>query len=120
MADEPTTGHNVPSNDLLAALSGRDAERGRAVAQRTRQVVLASQGVLRDGRISRKRNKALAAGSTLFILIAATPLFWWMADTLLAGEHLCEISGQIALWSCTLAPALLAAVLVAGWLHRKD
>ena len=97
----------------------RDTERTCAVAQRTKQVIFASQGVLVDRKLCRKRTRALAIFFAAFVLLGVTPLVWWTFDTVIAGEHPGELSSQIALWFATLCPALIAAVLVAGWLRDE-
>jgi len=40
-------------------------------------------------------------------------------DDLIGGEHLCDLTTQLSLLVCVLCPALVAAVLVAGWLRRS-
>ena len=97
----------------------RDSERTCAVAQRTKQVVFASQGVLSDRKLCRQRTRALAIFAAAFVVLAVTPLLWWSFDTVIAGEHPGEFTSQIALWFATLCPALIAAALVAGWLRSQ-
>jgi hypothetical protein len=41
-------------------------------------------------------------------------------DTLIAGERLCDITSQIALWICILCPALVASALLAGWVRNRS
>jgi hypothetical protein len=76
--------------------------------------------VLKDQQSCRRRTRILALTSVVFILLGVTPLVWWTVDTIIADEHFSETTGQIALWSCTLCPALIAAVLIAGWLHSQQ
>ena len=97
----------------------RDTERTCAVAQRTKQVIFASQGVLVDRKLCRRRTRALAIFAAAFVVLAITPLAWWTFDTVIAGEHPGEYTSQIALWFATLCPALIAAALVAGWLRSQ-
>jgi hypothetical protein len=105
--------------DLLSALAGMQAGRDRAVAQRTRRVVLASLGVIKEQKADRKRNKAIALASLLLILLALGPFVWRVVDDLIGGEHLSDIATQCSLMMCLFCPALLAAVLVAGWMRRQ-
>ena len=104
--------------DLLSALSGTEASRDRAVAYNTRRVVMASLGVMQDQKAERKRSRGLAIASVLLMVLALGPFFWRVADDLIGGEHISDVATQTSLWVCILCPALLAAVLVAGW-RRK-
>lgn len=104
--------------DLLSSLSGGEAGRDRAVAQKTRRVVLASLGVIQGQKAGSKRSRALALASVLLVILALGPFVWHVADDLIGGEFLCDISTQTSLWVCILCAALLAAALIAGW-RRK-
>ena len=115
-----TTEAKSRSDEALSSLCGQDADRASALTQRTRQVVLASQGVLKDQQSCRRRIRALALTSVVFILLSVTPLVWWTVDTVIADEHFNEVTGQIALWSCSLCPALIAAALIAGWMRSQQ
>jgi hypothetical protein len=108
------------TDEVLSSLCGHDSDRAGALTQRTRRVVLASQGVLKDQQSCRRRTRALALTSVVLILLSVTPLVWWTVDTIIADEHFSEITGQIALWSCTLCPALIATILVAGWMRSQQ
>ncbi len=105
--------------DLLAALTGKDAGRDRAVAEKTRRVAMASLGVLQDQKAGRRRTRSLALASLLLALLALGPFIWRVADDLIGGEHIGDIATQASLWICVLCPAILAAVLVAGWSRLK-
>jgi hypothetical protein len=106
--------------DLLAALSGRDAGRERAVAENTRRVVMASAGVIRDRRAGRERSRSLALASILLVVLALGPFVWRVADDLIGGEHWTDIATQTSLWVCVVCPALLAAALIAGWSRMQQ
>lgn len=116
-ANLATTGADR-DRDLLSALAGNQAGRDRAVAHKTRRVVMASLGVMQDQKAGRKRSRALATASVLLMVLALGPFFWRVADDLIGGEHFGDIATQTSLWVCILCPALLAAALVAGW-RRK-
>ena len=105
--------------DLLAALAGKQAGRDRAVAENTRRVVMASAGVMKDQRADRKRSRSLALASILLVLLALGPFVWRVADDVIGGEHWSDIATQTSLWVCILCPAIIAAVLVAGWSRMK-
>jgi hypothetical protein len=110
---------NLPSRDLIAALTGKQAGRDRAVAERTRRVVMASFGVMQDQKAGRRRSRSLALASLLLALLALGPFAWRVFDDLIGGEHISDIATQASLWVCVLCPAILAAVLVAGWSRSK-
>lgn len=106
------------NHDLLSALAGTQAGRDRAVAHRTRRVVMASLGVMQDQKAGRKRTRSLAIASVLLMGLALGPFFWHVADDLIGGEHISDIATQTSLWVCIACPALLAAALIAGWRRR--
>jgi hypothetical protein len=110
---------NEAGRDLLSALAGNQAGRDRAVAYKTRRVVLASLGVMNDQKAGRKRSQAVVLASVLLVILALGPFFWRVADDLIGGEHISDIATQMSLWICILCPALLAAALVAGWSSNK-
>ncbi len=114
------TSSAAANSDVLAALSGRQAGRDRAVAEKTRRVVLASLGVMRDQKAGRRRTRSLALASIFVALLAFGPLAWRVADDLIGGEHISDIATQTSLWACILFPAVLAAILVAGWSRSRD
>ncbi len=105
--------------DLLEALAGKHAGRDRAVAENTRKVVRASLGVMKDQKAGRRRTRSLVLASLLLALLALGPFVWRVADDLIGGEHIGDIATQASLWVCILCPAILAAVLVAGWSRNK-
>lgn len=104
---------------LLAALAGTQAAREGAVANRTRRVVLGSLGVMQEQKAGRKRSRAFALVGILLAGMGMAPFVWRVADDLIGGEHLCDVTTQLSLLVCVLCPALVAAVLVAGWLRRS-
>jgi hypothetical protein len=105
--------------DLLSALSGSQAGRDRAVAHRTRRVVLASLGVMQDQKAGRKRSRSLALASILLVILAMGPFVWRISDDIVGGEHWEDLATQASLWVCFFFPAVLAAALVAGWMRGK-
>jgi hypothetical protein len=106
--------------ELLAALAGKRAGRERAVAQTTSRVVLASLGVMEEQRAGRRRSRALALAALLLVLLALGPFAWHVTEDLIGGEHMADIATQTSLWICILCPAVLAAMLVAGWARSRQ
>ncbi len=103
---------------LLSALAGKEAGRERDVAFRTRRVVAASLGVMRDQKKGGKRGRALALAAILMVILVLGPLVWRLADEVMAGAHLTDEVIQVSLLAFVLCPAILAAVLVAGWMRK--
>lgn len=119
LAQNPTSTAATSANvDLLSALTGNQAGRERAVAHRTRRVVMASLGVMQEQKADRKHSRAVAVAASLLVVLGLGPFFWRVADDLLGGEHISDMATQFSLWVCLLCPAMLAAALVAGWKRK--
>ncbi len=108
-------GRPAADRDLVASLAGCEAGKDRAVAHRTRRVVLASLGVMQDQKAGRERIRGVALAALLLVVLGLGPLVWCAVENLLAEQHLGAIACQFSLWVCILCPALVAAALVAGW-----
>lgn len=106
-------------SELLAALAGTCAAHESAVANRTRRVVLASLGLMQEQKAGRKRSRSMAFVGILLAGMVIAPFAWRVADDLIGGEHLCDLTTQLSMLICVLCPALIAAVLVAGWRKRS-
>ena len=110
---------DLPS-DLISALTGREANRERAVAHRTRRVVLSSLGLMKEQRQDRSRARGVALAVTLIVLLLIAPLLWEATDSWIAGEHLGDPGSELSLWACIVCPTLLAAALVVGWMKHRS
>ncbi len=106
-------------DDLVSALAGHQANRECAVAHRTRRVVMASLGVMREQKAGRRRVRSVALASLLLVVLAVGPLVGWAIDNLIAQEHPGDVTSQLVLWVCILCPALVGAALVAGWARNR-
>ena len=113
-------GNGAPADqDVLSALAGTQANRECEVAHRTRRVVLASLGVIREQKAGRSRVRSVALAAILLVVLLLGPLISWAIYDLLSGGRLCDPTSQFALWVCILCPAVAAAALVAGWMGRR-
>ncbi len=106
--------------EVLSALAGNNADLGRAAAQRTRRVVLASLGVMQDHKAGLRRTRAVALAVVLMVLFVVGPPLWWIAETLVEEERLTSPLSEIAVWGFFMSTALLASVILAGWMRRKS
>jgi hypothetical protein len=115
------TGTSTGSHrDVVAALTGNQADRDREVAQHTRRVVMASLGVMQDRKAGLKRSRAVALAATLLVFFVVGPPVWWIADTLIEEERITSLASEITVWGIFMCTALLASALVAGWVRRKS
>lgn len=120
-ASDVRTGVNAGADsDLLSALAGKQAHQDCTMAWRTRRVVSASQGLMQEQRAGRKRIRAVALAAIVLVVLGLGPLLHWAVDSLIAGEHLSDVTSQFALWVCILCPALVACALLAGWVRQRS
>jgi hypothetical protein len=107
-------------SDLAEAMAGFSGDRDRATADRTRRVVMASAGVIREQRAGRKKVRAMALAATLVVFFVVAPPTWWIAQTLIEEEHMTSVVSELAVWAFFSVTALLGSALLAGWLRRKS
>lgn len=105
------SGGNLYSDD-----AGRDGE----VAHRTRRVVQTSLGVIKEQKADSKRTRSVALAAVVVVIFLLGPLVWWAADTFVEEEHVAGEMGQFGLGIFFFSAAVVAAVVLAGWLRRKS
>lgn len=104
--------------DLVSALAGTQAASDCAVGERTRRVVRTSLGQISEQKAGRKQSRAAALAILLLVILAIGPFVWRLVEDLTAGEHMADLATQFSMLLCILCPAMLGAILIAGWLRR--
>jgi len=112
-------GEEQDRSDLLRALTGNCGCKDRETGEKTRRVVLASLGVLKDQCQFRRRNCALALATLLVLIVLLGPILWWAWEQLLCEDHLNSLVCQLHILLFFLGGAVMASVILAGWLRRK-
>jgi hypothetical protein len=106
--------------ELLSALAGREADRDCSVARKTRRVVMASLGVMKEQKAGHKQTGAVALAAAAMVLVVLGPPMWWIGDILIEEEKLTSTGSEMIVWGLFLCTALLASALVAGWVRRRS
>lgn len=100
------------SQDLLRAVTGRDAGAQSPVVARTRRAIRVADESRRERgeRDRRTFGISLFTGGALFVLLA--PVLWASVDDLIGGEHFSDLPTQVALISSLLMMSVVAALAV--------
>ena len=103
------------SAELIAALSGLDAGRERALGNRTRRAVHNAAADLEEGRHLGRRSGAIALLILAGFLMLLSPAIWSSVDDVLGGEFMLDLPGMVAALAFTLFAAIAAVLfLVSG------
>ncbi len=103
------------SAELVAALSGLDAGRDRALSTRTRRAVHDAASDLHEGRHLSRRSGAIALLILAGFLVLLSPAIWNSVDDMLGGEFLLDLPGMVAALAFTLFAAVAAVLfLISG------
>lgn len=115
-AARPGSTRDLPLHDpeLLAALTGTDAARERAVALRTRRAVYKALATRRADRQDGRRNLLAALAMAGALALALAPALWAGMDDLLGGETLLDLPGMLVLLGVTLCAAVAAVLFLMG------
>jgi Na+-driven multidrug efflux pump len=75
---------------------------------------------MQDRKAGQRRNRAVALAAIVLVVLVLGPFAWRVADDLIGGERLTDLTTQFSLWVCIFLPAVVAAVLVAGWARKNS
>ena len=104
-----------PDPRVIAALSGEEAARERALALKTRRSVFNAMASRRSDSAGERRSLLLALLLTGALTLALAPALWAGVDDVLAGESILELPGMLAAFGVTLIAAMAAALfLISG------
>jgi len=106
--------------EVAAALAGTPAQRDASVAYRTRRVVMASLGVLKDQKDSSRRSRALALFAALLFLVVLSPPLCWIGDILIEEQRISSFVGQLTIWGLFVITALLGTAIVVRLLRSRS
>lgn len=101
-----------PNPELLQSLAGLNADRERAITQRTRRAVARAAEDSRHRRGNRRRNGALAALVMGGIVALLTPALWGAVEELVGGEHVFDTQMMVMYLLAGLCIAVLAALVL--------
>jgi hypothetical protein len=108
------------SADLIAALSGLNAHRERALSNRTRRAVHDAATDIREGRNVGRRSTAIALLTLAGFLMLLSPAIWSSIDDALGGGTLLDLPGIVAALAFTLFAAVAAVLFLIGGQGRRD
>jgi hypothetical protein len=104
---------------LVAAIAGLDADRERAVVQRTRRRVYIAAMAQSHERSLQRRHAGIAilVAAALFLLL--TPALWSGVDDMLGGELLTDMPGLVAAFVLTLFAGVFAVLFLLSGFRQQ-
>jgi hypothetical protein len=123
--DRPADSVSEPAHaggaaELVASLSGLDANRDRALTNRTRRAVQDAAADLREGRHLGRRSGAIALLTMAGLLMLLSPAIWNSVDDVLGGEFLLDLPGMVAALAFTLFAAVAAVLFLVSGQGKRD
>ena len=119
----PTTSPLRPAGstaELVDALNGLDAQRERALSNRTRRAVSGAVADLNQDRDLRRRSSAIALLTVASLLMLLSPAIWNSVDDLLGGEFMLDLPGMVAAMAFTLFAAVAAVLFLVSGQGKHD
>ncbi len=105
---------NSRVEDLVAALSGLDANRELALANRTRRTVHDAAANLQEGRQLGRRSTGIALLTLTAFLMLLSPAIWNSVDEMLGGDFLLDLPGLVTATAFTVFAAVAAVLFLVG------
>ena len=106
-----------PSQDLLRAVTGRDANAQLPVVARTRRAIRIADQDRREQGAAGRRNIGIALLTLGALIVLVAPTLWNSVDDLISGEHFGDLPLQVTLISTLLMMSVVAALVVV-WRSR--
>jgi hypothetical protein len=107
------------SAGLVSALKGLDANRARALTNRTRRAVHEAAANLQEGRHLSRRSTGIALLTLVGLVVLLSPAIWNSVDDMLGGDFLLDTPGIVAAMAFTLFAAVAAVLFLVGGQSRR-
>jgi hypothetical protein len=117
-APSAETPQDQAPSELLAALSGLDANRDRALTNRTRRAVHEASATLQEGRHLSRKSTGIAILTLAGFIVLLSPAIWNSVDDMLGGDFQLDTPGIVAAMAFTLFAAVAAVLFLVGGQSR--